>query len=141
MLHLSPPATPAQRAAVRPVVRGNTIVVDLPDTAYQGIQSGDYRSQMRPNARLAGLLRRDREASKHLVPFVFAEVHLPKVPPGLTPRLRSKLPDKHWVFCWDGRRRVGYLLVTPRLRFHVEWNDPEEGIRAAAAAIQMPNEE
>ena len=56
MLHLAPPASPAQRAAVRPVVRGNTIIVDLPDTAYHGIQSGDYRSQMRPNARLAGLL-------------------------------------------------------------------------------------
>ena len=140
MLHLPAPASSAQRAAVRPVVRGNTIYVDLPDTAYQGIHSGDYRSQMRPNARLAGLLRRDKDANKHLVPFVFAEVKLPKVPDNRTPRLRSRLPEKHWVFCWDGRRRVGYLLITPRprdqreLRFRVEWDDAQEEIRAAAEA-------
>ena len=88
MLQLPAPAT-GQRAAVKPVVRGNTIIVDLPDTAYQGIQSGDYRSRMRPNARLAGLLRKNPDASKHMVPFVFAEVRLPKVPAGRTPRCEA----------------------------------------------------
>ena len=56
------------------------------------------------------------------------------------PDLRSRLPDKNWVFCWDARRRVGYLLVTPRprdqgeLRFHVEWDEQEADIRPAEEA-------
>jgi hypothetical protein len=83
---------------------------------------------MRPNARLAGLLSKDPdEDGRRLVPFLFAEVHLPKVPRDKVPQLRSRLPASHWVFCWDQRRQRGYLLVTPRpkdekeLRFQVEW--------------------
>jgi hypothetical protein len=43
------------------------------------------------------------------------------------------LPSSHWVFTWDARRGVGYLLVEPRakddndLRFHVEWQSGNEG--------------
>jgi len=43
------------------------------------------------------------------------------------PRLTSWVPSKHWVFCWDERRRCGYLLVAPRLkdekeeRFHISF--------------------
>lgn len=128
MLKLPAPKAP-ETSAVRPVVLGNTIVVELPETAYRGIQSEGYHSQMRPNARLAGLLKRGPNAGKHLVPFIFAEVRLPKAKAGRTPHLKSRLPSKRWVFCWDDRRRVGYLLVTPRssdqhqLRFHVEWTE------------------
>ena len=56
------------------------------------------------------------------------------------PRLASKLPATHWVFCWDERRRVGYLLATPRardtreLRFHVQWQSTETAEREPAAA-------
>ena len=56
-------------------------------------------------------------------------MHLPKAPPGRTPRLRSRLPERNWVFCWDARRACGYLLITPRardegeVRFRVEWED------------------
>lgn len=83
---------------------------------------------MPPNARLAGLLRKTNDADGlPLVPFVFAEVRLPNAPPGQAPKLRSRLPASNWVFCWDARRRCGYLLATPRpgdkeeLRFHIEW--------------------
>jgi hypothetical protein len=61
------------------------------------------------------------------VPFIFAEVKLPEAPAGKTPRLHSRLPEKNWVFCWDGRRACGYLLVAPRgksqneLRFRIRW--------------------
>ena len=74
-----------------------------------------YHTQMSPNARLAGLVRKaGTEDGKPLVPFVFAEVHLPNARPGQTPTLHGRLPSSHWVFCWDERRRTGYLLATPR---------------------------
>jgi hypothetical protein len=120
-------------SAVRPHVKGNQIVISLPEKAYDPVVKGKFHARMRPNARLAGLLRKDAEEEddRDLVPFVFAEVHLPRVPAGRTPRLRSRIPDRNWVFCWDGRRGMGYLLVTPRprdereLRFRVEWDAAE----------------
>ena len=113
-------------APIRHVVRGDTVIVSLPETAYDKVSSGRYEAWMKPNARLAGLLRKDEEVST-LVPFVFVEVRLANGPADKTPRLRSVLPEKHWVFCWDARRRSGYLLITPRekdqkeLRFRIEW--------------------
>jgi hypothetical protein len=124
-----PAAAEKSLPVVRHQVRGNTIVVSLPEAAYPKVVSARYRTEMRPNARMAGLLRGAGEDNKHLVPFVFAEVRLPKAPPGKTPRLTSRIPGRQWVFCWDGRRQCGYLLVTPRskdrqeLRFHVKWED------------------
>ena len=87
-----------------------------------------------PNARLAGLLTASPTEvdGRVLVPFVFAEVHLPQAPQGQTPKLVGRVPEKNWVFCWDARRRMGYLLVTPRgrdqaeLRFRVEWEKMEK---------------
>ncbi len=125
------PEVPADALApIRHEVKGDTIVVALPEMAYEKVSVGRFQAQMRPNARLAGLLRKDvGEETETLVPFVFAEVALPKGPADKTPRLRSKLSDKNWVFCWDARRRCGYLLITPRaqdqkeLRFKVEWED------------------
>src|SRR5262249_50338224 len=115
-------------APVRHQVRGNTIVVSLPETAYDKVTTAKFQAQMRPNARLAGLLRIDGdENNRRMVPFIFAEVGLPRAPEGKQPKLRTRLPANNWVFCWDGRRRCGYLLVTPRpkdereLRFHVQW--------------------
>jgi len=87
---------------------------------------------MPPNGRLAGLVSKDAKNGRHvLTPFVFAEVHLPKAPPGQSPKLHSRLPSKQWVFCWDAQRRVGYLLALPRakdrgeLRFYVDWESTE----------------
>jgi hypothetical protein len=131
-----PSASATGQPGVAHEVHGNSIVIKLPDTAYDKVVNGDFRAQMRPNARLAGLIRSDPDAGKHLVPFVFAEVHLPRASPQQTPRLRSRLPESHWVFCWDARRRCGYLLVTPRprdereLRFHVDWSDEPIAVRA-----------
>ncbi|HMC67432.1 MAG TPA: C25 family cysteine peptidase [Gemmataceae bacterium] len=123
-----PTAEAPNLAPVRHEVHGNTIIIRLPETAYEKVTTAKLEAQMRPNARLAGLLRKDLEEDSHrLVPFIFAEVRLPRAPDGKQPRLRTRLPDQHWVFCWDRRRRCGYLLVTPRardqdqLRFHVEW--------------------
>jgi hypothetical protein len=128
-LKLPRPEPPADaKPHLRHEVRGNTIVVTLPPEPHAKVTTSSYQVEMRPNSRLAGLLRKGGdEDGQPLVPFVFAEVQLPKAPVGRTPRLRSKVPASHWVFCWDERRRTGYLLVTPRakdekeLRFHVEW--------------------
>ncbi len=112
---------------VRHEVTGNTIVLQLPGETYDKVKASKYQVTMQPNGRLAGLLRKEKDDEKPLVPFVFAEVHLPRARPGQTPRLRSKLPSSYYVFVWDERRRCGYLLAEPRardekeLRFHVEW--------------------
>jgi Peptidase family C25 len=124
-----PPAPPDSLTPVRHKVHGNTLVLTLPEAVYDGVKKKGYQAQNWPNARMAGLLRREiGEDDRFLVPFLFAEVHLPKARPGVTPRLTSKVPAKHWVFSWDERRRCGYLLVAPRprdekeVRFHIDYD-------------------
>jgi hypothetical protein len=131
-LKLPRPETPD--VALPPVhhkVQGNTIVVTLPDTAHEQSASNKYKAHILPNQRLAGLVTKNLDDGRQrLVPFVFAEVHLPKAPFGKIPQLRSRLPSTHWVFCWDKRRQCGYLLLTPRakdkdeIRFHIQWDNP-----------------
>jgi hypothetical protein len=128
-LHLPRPETQQEeREPIRQEVHGHTIALKLPPERLEKVKSSRFQAQMPPNARLAGLVRKTGdEDGQPLVPLVFAEVHLPKIPAGQTPKLHSRLPDSHWVFTWDARRRTGYLLATPRsrdaeeLRFHVEW--------------------
>jgi hypothetical protein len=130
-LKLPHPEMPPE--ALSPVthrVHGNTITLTLPETSYPKIGVGQYRAEMRPNTRMAGLLTKGGdEDDRHLVPFLFAEVYLPKAPARGIPRLSSRLPSRHWVFNWDARRRCGYLLVAPRqrdekeARFHVSWEE------------------
>ncbi len=127
-----PRTTPPEGAlaSVRHHVRGNTISVELPHATHDKVISVRYLTEMRANARLAGLLSKQEEQEAHrLVPLVFAEVHLPAAPAGKTPHLHSALPASRWVFCYDARRQTGYLLAMPRavdndaLRFHVVWED------------------
>jgi hypothetical protein len=132
-LQLPRPSAPADALPpVRHEVQGNTIVVHLPAEKHERVTSDKYRAEMMPNARLAGLLRKEKGVDGvALAPFVFAEVHLTDSEPGRTPRLHSKVPADRYVFCWDSRRNCGYLLVTPgqraerELRFEVEWRTPE----------------
>jgi hypothetical protein len=109
-------------------VRGNVIELHQPAQPYEMVISEQYQTQMLPNARLAGLVQKKGDDSqRQLVPLLFAEVRLPKAPKGAVPRLRTRIPEDHWVFLWDSRRKCGYLLVTPRakdtgnLRFQVHW--------------------
>jgi hypothetical protein len=115
-------------APVTHVVKGNSIVVNLPEEVHDEITSARYSAVVPANARLAGLVRKQDMPDQHkLVPFTFAEVHFPQAKQGYTPKLRTKLPETHWVFCYDDRCQRGYLLVTPRakdqgeLRFHIDW--------------------
>jgi hypothetical protein len=117
---------------VRHEVQGNVIVISRPAQAKIPVQTDKYRTELLPNERAAGLVKKEKiDERRPLVPFVFAEVHLPRGRPGLTPHLSSRLPSNRWVFCWDQRRRRGYLLVTPRpqdteeLRFHIHWETVE----------------
>ncbi|MHB1426445.1 MAG: C25 family cysteine peptidase [Gemmataceae bacterium] len=117
---------------VRHEVQGNVLVVSLPAQAKMPVQTDKYRTELRPNERAAGLVKKEKiDDRRPLVPFVFAEVHLPRGRLGMTPHLSSRLPSNRWVFCWDQRRRRGYLLVTPRsqdteeLRFHIHWETVE----------------
>jgi hypothetical protein len=123
-----PDAPESARSSVRHEVSGSTIVLGLPSEKNDAISNGKFKAQMPANGRLAGLVLKTKdEDGQALVPFVFAEVHLPKGHKGQTPVLSSKLPSTHWVFCWDDRRRCGYLLATPRprdeneLRFRIHW--------------------
>jgi peptidase C25-like protein len=135
-----PEAAGAGLPAIRHEVTGHTIVLALPEEMHSKVTTDKYQARMAPNGRLAGLVRKSKDEGGHpLVPFVFAEVHLPKGRPGQVPRLTSRLPATHWVFCWDERRRVGYLLATPRardpqeLRFRVQWQSTETAESAPAA--------
>jgi len=117
---------------VRHEVRGNSIVLFQPEQAYDRVAVSQYQSHMLPNARLAGLLQKDATSpERRLVALLFAEVQLPKAPPGKVPRLHSRLPSDRYVFCWDARRRCGYLLAAPRakddgdLHFQVRWEASE----------------
>lgn len=125
-----PVPEPAESALqpIRHHVRGQSIVVRLPDETHQRVFTSKYKAQIWPGARLAGLRGKKDEGDGHpLIPLLFFEVNLPRAPTGKAPRLRTRLPDAAWVFCWDRRRNVGYLLVRPRardrgeLRFQVCW--------------------
>jgi hypothetical protein len=137
-LRLPRPAVPeAALPGVRHRVEGNALVLEVPGRPHERVTTRRYQVEMPPNARLAGLVRKaPGPDARPLVPFVFAEVSLPRGRPGAAPRLRSRLPSSHWVFLWDERRRCGYLLATPRLRdgqelrFHVEWPAAEVVDRA-----------
>jgi hypothetical protein len=131
-VRLPAPAWPADSlAAVAHKAQGHTIRIGLPDASYPKVVTAKYQTTMRPNARMAGLLRDGDEDGKRLVPFVFAEVYLPQAHPGMAPHLHSRIPARQWVFCWDGRRQVGYLLITPRakdqheLHFQVKWKNKD----------------
>ncbi|MCS6850687.1 MAG: C25 family cysteine peptidase [Gemmataceae bacterium] len=128
-LRLPAPARPA--TALLPAnhrLEGETLVVTKPEVTYQILSTDRYTAAIPPNGRLAGLVVRDPDdQGGQLAPLLFAEVVWPQAPPGRIPRLRSSLPSSRWVFSWDNRRRVGYLLALPRagdpreLRFRVAW--------------------
>ncbi|HYV38734.1 MAG TPA: C25 family cysteine peptidase, partial [Gemmataceae bacterium] len=128
-INMPKPARPdGALAPVRHVVQGNTIIVTLPDEKHGQINSAKYSAVVPANARLAGLVKKQDMSDQHkLVPFTFAEVELPDAKPGVTPRIRTNLPDTHYVFCYDERCQRGYLLVTPRakdhgeLKFQLDW--------------------
>jgi hypothetical protein len=121
-----PQAPPDALPPVRHHVEGNIVRIVLPESAHEKATSGRYQTQMWANARLGGLLTA-KDDERELRPLVFAEVHLPQVPHGKTPRLHGRLPGKNWAFCWDDRRQCGILLAAPRtqdreVRFHVSWD-------------------
>jgi hypothetical protein len=130
-LRLPQPPVPSDALPiVQSTVRGDVLTLTLPDEAYPKVHTGEFETQLWPNARLAGLVTKDRvDDERRLVPMLYAEVALPKAPAGKTPRLTSRLPDENWVFAWDARRRTGYLLALPRardrehLRFQIHWED------------------
>jgi hypothetical protein len=130
-----PPPPPEGMRAVRTAVRGNCIVVSLPPASYDPLAVGKYRAQLWPNTCLAGLLTRGEEGARPLVPFVFAEVHLPRGPLHQMPHLKSRVPANRYVFCWDARRRCGWLLVAlrpeddPELKFQVQWGTPVADVK------------
>ncbi|MBP3955782.1 hypothetical protein J8F10_10855 [Gemmata sp. G18] len=106
------------------------ITLSLPEKRYPPTEVAPYKAEMWPGGRLAGLFTTDEEA-RLLAPLAFAEVSLPNAKEGYTPRLSSKVPGRNWVFRWDARRRVGYILSVPRekdegkIEFRVHWDaDP-----------------
>ena len=132
-LHLPAPAAPDDALpAVQHKVHRNTIILSVPDPSHEKAVSAPYYTQIKANGRTGGLVKKAADHDgQRMLSFLFAEVHLPKAPPGKTPQLHSRLPGKRWVFCWDARRRTGYLLVVPRdkdqgdLRFHIDWTSAE----------------
>src|SRR5262249_52847654 len=132
-------APPEALPPVRHEVRGSTLVLRLPDAMHERVVTSKYQARIAANARLAGLVRREKDAESEGVPVVFAAVRLPGAPGGWGQKLASRLPTSHWVFTWDARRRCGYLLATPRekdrdeIRFHIDWTAAADSEPAAAA--------
>ncbi|MFO0845785.1 MAG: C25 family cysteine peptidase [Gemmataceae bacterium] len=129
--HLPRPGGRPKLPPVRHKVEGGEIVLSVPEETHPRVSSERYRAQMTPNGRLAGLVRVGD--AREVVPLVFAEVRLPAARPDRAPRLKSRLPGRSFVFRWDGRRKAGWLLATPRpddqgeMRFRVDW----PGVRVA----------
>ncbi len=104
----------------------NLITLTLPEKKYPSTEVVPYKAEMWPGGRLAGLITTDVD-DRWLSPLAFAEVSMPNGPADQIPHLSSKLPGKNWVFRWDARRRVGYLLAIPRekdeksIDFRVKW--------------------
>jgi hypothetical protein len=125
------------RAIVSHQLEGNNLTLFVPKEANDPVQTDKYQAKVTPNGRVAGLVRKDLitgsdEDRRELVPLVFAEVAIPRAHKGLTPRLTSRVPSNHWVFCWDGRRRTGYVLLLPRpqdkgeVHFRIHWDAPSK---------------
>lgn len=108
----------------------NLITLTLPEKRYPSTEVAPYKAEMWPGGRLAGLFTADIE-DRWLAPLAFAEISMPNGPADHVPHLSSKMPGKNWVFRWDARRKVGYLLVVPRekdkeaIEFRVKWELPE----------------
>jgi hypothetical protein len=113
-LTLPRPTPPANALTPLKVEAAKTsIVLTLPGKRYPPTDVPPYRAEMWPGGRLAGLFT-TAEESRNLALLAFAEVSLPGAAEGVMPRLTSRLPSRNYVFRWDARRKVGYLLVLPR---------------------------
>jgi len=111
-------------------IQGNTLRIN-PASSRHEVRSAGFQADVWANAHLAGLVRKPAPGQlPNLVPLVFAEVPLANCPAGKVPRLRTRLAEARWAFCWDARRRVGYLIAMPRagkpdeIRFQIEWQTP-----------------
>lgn len=134
-IQLPKPVPPADAMpALKCEAKKNGITLSLPEKRYPATSVPPYRAEMWPGGRLAGLFTADGEDARRLSPLAFVEVPLPDAPAGKSPRLSSKVPGKNWVFRWDARRRVGYLLVLPRekdaagVEFRVHWDAVPEPV-------------
>jgi hypothetical protein len=105
------------------------ITLTLPEKRYPSTDVKPYRAEMWPGGRLAGIFTTDPEEARHLAPLAFAEVSIPDGPANKTPHLSSKVPGRNYIFEWDARRKVGYLLFLPRekdagaVEFKVHWDE------------------
>lgn len=103
------------------------IALALPEKRYPSTEVKPYKAEMWPGGRLAGIFTKDDEDAKNLSPLAFAEVSIPDGPAGKVPHLSSKVPGRNYIFEWDARRTVGYLLLLPRekdvgaVEFKVHW--------------------
>ena len=106
-----------------------SIALLLPEKRYPSTEVKPYKAEMWPGGRLAGIFTTDGVDARHLAPLAFAEVSIPDGPAGKVPHLSSKVPARNYIFEWDARRRVGYLLLLPRekdvgvVEFKVHWDE------------------
>jgi len=115
---------------VQQQVKDDVIVLSRPADMYEPMKTEKHFARSWPNGRLAGLVTPGEDEDTHqLVPLLFVEVRLTPPAVGRVPRLLSRVPERNWVFVWDGRRASGYLLVVPParergdLRFEVRWGE------------------
>ena len=95
------------------MVADDTLVLTLPERKLARVEVAPFAAHVPSGGRLAGLVKKAEKGPRELVPLVFAEVRVPHAKAGGV-GLRGRVPSGRWVWVWDERRRVGYLLVAPR---------------------------
>ena len=140
-LKLPTPQTPKDALPhIRSETTANVITITLPEEPHVKVKSTKYQVEMLPNARLAGLLHKEKDDDgQPLVPFVFAEVQLPKQRPAANQFCTVRLHRAAGYSCTT-HRNTGYILVTSRkgdekeMHFHVEW----QAVQSAKSTTPAP---
>ncbi len=113
--------------ALRAKVDEKSITITIPDRFYSPVTTSHYLAKVKPNTRMAGLHLKSLVKDRHpMIPLAFFEVALHSQKTGWQPKLKSELSERDWVFLWDSRRKVGYLLIrvpdkSAEIRFHMSW--------------------
>jgi hypothetical protein len=144
-----PPLPEDAKAPITHELHGRTLTIALSHDKLAKVMAANYQTQIQPDARVAGLLAKADVGKVHpLIPLIFREIHFARAPSDKTPRLHGRLPASNWVFTYDARRAVGYLLIRPRaqdteeIRFTVEWESEELGVTSVNSPFAtLRNEE
>jgi len=107
------PKAPAQRLSHCPSRRARHRITLTFRGRLSNCLPEKYRLKCGPTLVWPAICEKHPTGPARLVPLLWGVNTLAERAGGKTPPMPNRLPDDRWVFTWDGRRRVGYLLVLP----------------------------